>query len=925
MSVEPKHPVSGAALVWPRRPFAIGDRDVFRDVRPAGQTIAEMLASVPGLPWERFQRHGRVVVTDGTSEWEVPRELWVRCRPRADRDITVVLQIPLQGGGGGGGGKGIFRIIASIALLAVVTIASGGFGAGIGGGFFAAGSVSAQILGAAVGVVGSLAIAALTPPPVAPKSQEGLSGDRDRSASASGNVLTAGGTIPRPIGTMTMYPPFAGQPLIEIVSFAEEQAECVLALAGPCKLDDIRIAGTPIAEAEDLEYEVREGWPNDPPLTLITRQARQEGPNIEMSGFLTDPDQDGLIQPGKDPDKCVPIFHGLGSRDAADEVHIDVGFGGGIMNLGDQEKKTAIAFRMRIRRRGDEAWRNLPEIVVRGAKGDVKRVSLRLMWSAPPRRFPIPPASRGCYLAYKWVSGQTMHPVTGEWAADPHFSAGAGNDVLMTDTMGTSSVRNVALYEEKAEFYLDPAVFLKGRYEIEVKRSSAFDIEDWNSGGHQLHGDSRDLFFWRTQGDGPNPPEAQNDRRLTVQLARIASIWQEPIVSRPGLALIAIRGRARRLEQISVRASGYVPDYDPVAGTWSNWSTPSHPVAAFRWLLTGSLNADPLPEELVHDVGLIAWRERCIAAGRECHMIADGESADDLLMVLASCGFARPWRSEKWGVIEDRSRSEDGPVQMFNPRNLSGFRFEKAFAKLPHGFLVTFQDAAAEYADEQIVVYADGYDETNATTLETVTYQGLTTEAAVRERAAFDLKQARLRATFSYGEADIEALVASRGDIVAVQHDILDRYSGSARVKDVLLDEETGEVIGLHLDSAVPVNTVPDFDVFDFADVFDVEDVFTQERLSGVAVRLKNGTVITREVYGDAAETDHVFFQEPMTAPGTVTLRGQEVELLGRDCLVQVGSLSREVARMIVADVKPKDDLTATLTLVDEAPELFAA
>jgi hypothetical protein len=85
---------------------------------------------------------------------------------------------------------------------------------------------------------------------------------------------------------------------------------------------------------------------------------------------------------------------------------------------------------------------------------------------------------------------------------------------------------------------------------------------------------------------------------------------------------------------------------------------------------------------------------------------------------------------------------------------------------------------------------------------------------------------------------------------------------------------------------------------------------------------LSNATIINGPptiVAGDPAlgviDPTTVTFAVPFADPGTVV----------KNCLIGFGPLGSETQRLIVVDVKPKKDLTADITFVDEAPDLFLA
>ena len=83
-----------------RAPFAAGDMP-WRDVRPHGQTILQIVQSVPNLP-VGFVNRGGVVCINGEI---IPRGLWPHVRPKPTSDIipiSITLHWPLQNPGGGG-------------------------------------------------------------------------------------------------------------------------------------------------------------------------------------------------------------------------------------------------------------------------------------------------------------------------------------------------------------------------------------------------------------------------------------------------------------------------------------------------------------------------------------------------------------------------------------------------------------------------------------------------------------------------------------------------------------------------------------------------------------------------------------------------------------------------------------------------------
>lgn len=90
---------------------------------------------------------------------EVPAHMWDKVRPRAGTPVHVTV-VPQ----GGNGGKWL-RTILLIVVAIVAIVVSDGAAAPYLGAAFGQGTVGAAVLGAAIGIVGSLAITPLIPPP----------------------------------------------------------------------------------------------------------------------------------------------------------------------------------------------------------------------------------------------------------------------------------------------------------------------------------------------------------------------------------------------------------------------------------------------------------------------------------------------------------------------------------------------------------------------------------------------------------------------------------------------------------------------------------------------------------------------------------------------------------------------------------------
>lgn len=893
---------SAVAAIW-RPPFAMGSPKV--EMWPEGVTVAQIVRDMRDLP-SGFAVRG-VVFVNGV---EVPREMWPRVRPKAHvkgREVTITLHMPLQGGRGegGGGGKQIFAVVALLAL----TVLTAGINAGwlAAGGFFAAQSASAAILAGTVGVAGALAIAALTAPPaVRPKTSDDLGAPGQ--ASAEGNVLEPSGAVPRVVGTRKVFPALAGEPVIELVG-QDEYVEAAYVLNGPHLLSDVRIGDAQIANAQDVQYELRTGWPEDARIELVRRQGRTLSPQIELSTHDVKNSNQDQLKDGPDPNLRIPVWHATSTRSGPDEAWIHLSFPEGLWTRDDVNRQIVVPFRIRLRIRGAADWINLPELHFQANAQQQMRAAILIKWTSPPENQPVPSTSNGWVTARRTVPEQNVSPSMGGWTAHASFTA-ASEGTLVT---------NVHFSENLASIYLPTGTFPKGVYDIEVKRGYGFDSNLFNPSTYVYSSSIRDFFGF--QNFGPSIIARTRDK-LTDRcyLMRCVSVWNDHPIPNPGFATIAVRAKNRRVDKVSAIASGYVRDWD--GSGWNAWTTTSNPAPHFVDILSGALNLDPLPPALRDDTGLVAWRTACISNDFTCDAILDGTRVDEALTLLASCGYARPYHAEVWGVIRDYDRSAEAPTQLFTPRNMRRFQFRKAFARTPDGFRVSYRDDNADYDTDQINVYVAGFDGRPNARLEQVTYDGLVDPAKVEARASFDLKQVVHRSTFYTFEAPVESLVCRRGSLIEVHHDTISHQLASARIRSTTLNG-SNEVVSITLDTMVDFTPQPT--MHDVANTLALSDVLSVGRKLAVSIRLTDGAVETHAVSAVSGDGFTLTFATPIasaTTPGS-SYDGGPVAEIAPGCLVAVGVATRCGIRLIVSEISPGAHMAATITAVDEAPELW--
>jgi len=529
------------------------------------------------------------------------------------------------------------------------------------------------------------------------------------------------------------------------------------------------------------------------------------------------------------------------------------------------------------------------------------------------RTISIPQTVGESYAYHRVVLVESAGDVSSHTVCISQVVFSSANDAYLYsgNVSSTTGIQNVDLFADKAVFYLNDNVkFPKGSWEIQVMRGQSVRAGDFSLRDYTTANVIYDLFGYIT-----SPAQTlynQNNIQDTAQIVRFSSIWNEHPVPYPDkFATVALKVTNRAIDQVSILASGYVNDWDGTG--WNTLTTTSNPAPHLWDVLTGTQGGLPLPVDIVDSASLVAFRSHCAAQGYTCDAVVEGKTYIDVATMVAASGYARLSHNEKWGVILDRDRSGDSPVQIFTPRNMNGFSFTRAFARPSTGIRAGFINSANNYQSDETIVYADPANP-DSSRLDQIQYDGLVDEADVRARAAFDLLQSKVRMTFYKGKADLESIVCQRGDLVGVQYDIIDRYAGFSRIQSI--SRSGGNITGLTLDGTVPVTTGTD--IKDSADLSVAGDIADFGAVTGIAIRMKGGNgIITKQITSTSdGETTAITFATPFADPGA-----SQIDV---GCLCTLGRIGSEYKRLIVYSITPNVDMTADMIFVDEAPELFS-
>lgn len=328
----------------------------------------------------------------------------------------------------------------------------------------------------------------------------------------------------------------------------------------------------------------------------------------------------------------------------------------------------------------------------------------------------------------------------------------------------------------------------------------------------------------------------------------------------------------------------------------SSWTSPvatRNPAWIYTDILTGSANKRAISTDRLDTSSLKTWADNCTTEGRNFDYVFSGNGTvlERLRMVTGAARASWSVKDGLYSVIEDRAQST--VIQHLTPRNSWGFSASKVFADQPHGLKVQFVNADTDYQQDERIVYDDGYDAGTATKFESLKLPGVTDSDIAWKDARYHIATARLRPETYTINVDFEHLACTRGDLVRVSHDVMLVGLASGRIKTVTVDG-SGNATGLTLDERVPMETGKTY---------------------GIRIRLATGDSVVATVTTNPGEQSSITLSPAIPAADAPT--GGE--------LFQFGESGLESTPMIIKSIAPRDDLTATLTLIDYSDAVYTA
>lgn len=459
-------------------------------------------------------------------------------------------------------------------------------------------------------------------------------------------------------------------------------------------------------------------------------------------------------------------------------------------------------------------------------------------------------------MQYRLVDGGSPNP----WLT-PSFSAKTVSDSWVSGDTVTFTHNRTSAVRHGFRWPVDP----RGDYEVRIRRTTSDTT-------------STQIF----------------DQCQWTALRAITN--EDPIAFAHPLAVsaIVIKGTDqlnRAVDELNATTSSYVDSYGG-SPAWSE-AVSSNPADLFRHVLQGSANARALPDARADIDTLQDWWTFCKLNGFEFNMIRDFQSSVwDTLADIAAAGRASPAQVDgKWTVVVDEKQTI--PVQHFTPRNSWGFEAEKGFPDQPHAFRIRFSNRDQSWRQDERIVYADGYTAANAEDFEGLDAPGITDSEHIWKHGRFHLAQAKLRPERWTFNTDFEYIVARRGDLVLVTHDVIQVGRASGRIKEVLTGGSPEQITGVIVDETLTMEATATY---------------------GLSIRTVDDVEVTKQIVTSAGDQTTVTFTTPFA-----------LNTIAAGDLFAFGTLDDETIEGLLLSIEPLGELSARLTCIPASPAVYDA
>lgn len=837
----------------------------------------------------------------------IPKEKWKNYLVNDDSRINLVF-LPLGSGGGENGDKSVLATLLGAVIAVVAAVATAGVAGAAAG---ALGKVGANIVGALVGasisVAGGLAINALFPAQAAADTESEIQLDKDTYSLTGGrNQINPYGVIPVVLGKIKVTP-YYYRP-----TFFESEGSLQYLSSGfvwgyadkGLKIENVKIGDTPIEQFAPKKYE---NHISSLPISDDDTYKIQSEVNLELINLdSTDPKGDYLYRTVKNTNNIV----------------IDISFPQGLYMINANGEKGTGYCKLSIcaRKVGETEWveyntdglvgsevaNNYPPDMSAGYfldKGD----KIQYIYLSP-----ITYDEQGNILYYQILQRDTM--------PDKY------NNILLyklTITNGNASVED--LREDKTQMNIVKTEIIsnwinQGRYyaiyiEGDVyykKKLKIIENNKTNLINYTFNFPVENGDYELRVGKEPLSTQSQIDFNKKTLINRVvwvsygATYKEYSFNFRYPLATTYLYTQANEklngvVDTLTGICTSVLYDYNYISKFWEIRET-TNPASIILYVLTGNPNVKRLKFnsnnningnwDSIDKLSFERFHDYCRLNKYEYNRyITESISVWELVQQIASTARAFvSLNSGKWSIVIDEK--QDLIKYMINPFNSWGASTTRNLPDIPHALRVSFFNEKNDYAADERIVYADGYNEGNAEDFQAQAVEGITNPDKIYIFAREMLKASQSRLETHTVYMDIESLVFNLRDRVLFSYDYLQNAIGYGRIKEILLNE-SGQILGF------------------ISDQYHTTD---KEKTYGVVIRTNDNSKNLVTIQIEQLDNDNkIMFINPVSFNTGI----EEMNLYS------LGELNNSGNDCIISKIERESDYIAKITLIDYAPAIY--
>lgn len=349
------------------------------------------------------------------------------------------------------------------------------------------------------------------------------------------------------------------------------------------------------------------------------------------------------------------------------------------------------------------------------------------------------------------------------------------------------------------------------------------------------------------------------------------------------------------VDSYNVVASTLLKGYNPDNHTWEDNTVSSNPADIFRYVLQSPAFAKHLPDNKIDIEKLEEWWVYCNTLNLTYDRVIDYDtSVDDVLNDICAAGVATLSKVNNiYSVIIDNER----PIikGMVTPRNSWDYKGNINYPDLPHALRIEFRNQDKGYETDERIVYADGYNENNATLYERLEFPSCTNADLAYWYGRRYFATAILQPETHTFKMDFESMTFNRGDRITLVNDVILVGVGQGRIKELIVDDVDNptSVLG-----------------------FIIDDELNIPQTINLGVRIRDNNVTQGYNYHLLQYTEDI----TDTFIFATSIAYNNAPAIGSLCaFVEDG----KELDLIITQIKPNKDQSATITAIDYAPGRF--